>query len=200
MAHIFVVLKHGWEGTIMSEAGKIVQELFHVGFDLCEVLPRLPLLHNSQQLDFVVGLENKFLHQSSANLVLNLTNLQILVYDLHAETGQLARQELITILIRERLQLLQCQVVKLHQFHAREWFDVEVGDTSGQLKRALVLHVPLVVEDALPDRLCNLGLSFVCSHRNRIISIGVDEGLSEGALLSGHQGCVFEELNSESSG
>ena len=133
MAHIFVVLKHGWEGTIMSEAGKIVQELFHVGFDLCEVLPRLPLLHNSQQLDFVVGLENKFLHQSSANLVLNLTNLQILVYDLHAETGQLTRQELIAILIGERLQLLQRQVVKLHQFHAREWFDVEVGNTSGQL-------------------------------------------------------------------
>ena len=133
MAHIFVVLKHGWEGTIMSEAGKIVQEFFHVGFDLCEVLPRLPLLHNSQQLDFVVGLENKFLHQSSANLVLNLTNLQILVYDLHAETGQLTRQELITILIGERLQLLQRQVVKLHQFHAREWFDVEVGNTSGQL-------------------------------------------------------------------
>ena len=103
MAHIFVVLKHGRERTIMSEAGKIVQELFHVGLDLCEVLPWLPLLHNSQQLDFVVGLENKFLHQASANLVLNLTNLQILVYDLHTETGQLARQELITILIGERL-------------------------------------------------------------------------------------------------
>lgn len=47
VAHSVVVFENRGEGIFVSEAGKVVQQFLHVFFFSCELLPGLPLLHQS---------------------------------------------------------------------------------------------------------------------------------------------------------
>ena len=77
--------------------------------------------------------EDKFLDQSEGYLFLNSSDRSVLVYDLHAESGKLLREEFIgytqlkffrnfTIFVWQILQLLKSQIVDLHELHSGEWF------------------------------------------------------------------------------
>ena len=58
MSHIFIVFKHSGEWVFMSKASEVVEQLLLFIFRRGEVDPRLPLLHEAQQLQLVVSLKD----------------------------------------------------------------------------------------------------------------------------------------------
>ncbi len=62
---VVVVLLSIREWIVVPEVSEVMQHLFHCIFALFELFPRLPLLHNSKQLYFVVSLVNQLFHETS---------------------------------------------------------------------------------------------------------------------------------------
>ncbi len=60
-------------------------------------------------------------------------------------------QELITVNVWEVLELLEAEVVKLHQLHSWERLDIDESNTRRELEWSLMLHVFRVIEDSIPD-------------------------------------------------
>jgi len=105
--------------------GLVVAEVLGV-----EELPWLPVLHNSQKFDFIVSLKNEFLNKPVRDLVLNSSDGLSLVNDFHSISCEFLTQDLVSINVRKILQLLESQIIKLHQLHSWEWFDIQESDTS----------------------------------------------------------------------
>ena len=163
------------EGIVVGEACKVQQHLLVILRILAIQLPWTPLLHDSEKFKFVMSLEDELLNQSSGNLLFDGTNAIVLIDGLHAMAGLLASVILVTILIRQVLNLNKDQVVQLHQLHAGEWLDIHEGLACRKFEWALVLHVLFVIEDAIPHRLGCLFISLLLAHWGGVVHVRVTE-------------------------
>ena len=167
------------EGIVELEACHVQQDLL-VPLQIVVVhLPRPPLLHDTEEFDFVVGSKDELFHQSHRNSLLNGAHAHVLIDNLHAEAGHLATVILVAINVGQLFDLLEDQVVQLHKLHARERFDVQESHASGELEWALVLHVLFVVEDAVPDRLGCLFIPLLLAHWRRVVQVWILEVSAE---------------------
>ena len=64
-----------------------------------EMIPRLPVLHNADEFEFIMGLHYEFFDKSSSDIVFNVTDTAMLIYDLHPIACKLLRQKFITIFV-----------------------------------------------------------------------------------------------------
>ena len=170
-----VGLMHDIEGVILPEASHVDEVLFGKLSILHVHLPRTPLLHDTEELELVVSLVNQLLNKTAGNLLLDSTNAHVLIDDLHPESSKLAAVELVAVLVGQVSDLLQDQVVQLHQLHAGEGLNVHPCDASGELKRALMLHVSLVIECAFPNRKSDLLVPLLLAHRHGVVQVRVLE-------------------------
>ena len=150
MSLVVESLPSAWEG-ISSSCVQDVQQFLFVLLLLLLVLPGRPLFHYFQQLQLIVRLEDQLLNHSSSNFVLNLSNGSCLVNYLHSKFGKFLREELVLVLVWQVLDLLQSQIVELHELHSGERLHIEVSDSSGQLQWSFMVHVLLMVVDSLPN-------------------------------------------------
>ena len=166
----------------MSKASEVVKQLLLFIFGRGEVDPRLPLLHEAQQLQLIVSLKDKLLNQSRGDFVLNSADRGVFINDLHTETSQLTRQKFVGVFVGQDADFVKSEVVELHQLHSWEGLHIEEGNACGKFKGSFMVHIFLMIEHALPHRPCLLGLADAVWHGCGVLLVGVYECLAEAAL------------------
>ena len=109
--------------------------------------------------------------------------------------GELLTKEFVGVSFGKFVMLLESEVIELHEFHAWEWVDIEVCDTSSKLQRPIMLHVLFVIEHAVPYREGRLffaqvlintgGVEFVRVHEpSSVLTHGESSGSKDILLLN----------------
>jgi len=133
VVRVVVSLERCWEWIAPSKVKHTLHSILLCEVTSAQIRPWLPLLHNLEQFDFIMCLEDELLDQAGGDLLLNSANRHGLVHDGHSEPGELLAQELVSVLVWHVLQLLQAEVIEFHELHSWEGLDVQEGDTGGQL-------------------------------------------------------------------
>ena len=162
----------------LSERGHGLRECGIV-FGLGQEFPGSPLLHDAEQFDLVMGLENQFLDESARDLLFDSSDRTVFINDSHSVASELTGQEFVVVCVRQGIDFLEGEVVELHQLHSWEGIHVHEGDTSRKLEGAIVLHVLLVVKHALPNRQSGLSLTLVGGNAERVVLVGIHEAFAE---------------------
>ena len=112
------------EWVVVPEACDVEEVLFGLVSILKVHLPRAPLLHDAKELKLVVSLVDELLGEATSNLLFDRTDAIVLIDDFHPVASKLTAVHLVTVFIGKVRNLLQDQIVELHQLHARERLDI----------------------------------------------------------------------------
>jgi hypothetical protein len=86
-AFVVVIFEGSEEGVALSETSHGLRELGIV-FSLGHEFPGSPLLHDAEQFDLVMGLEDKFLNEAARDLLLDSSDGTVLINDLHSVASE----------------------------------------------------------------------------------------------------------------
>ena len=91
MLHVVVSLIGSWHVVSTGKVHEILKDFLVLEVVSLEVLPWLPIFHNSQELHLVVSLEDQFLDEASGKLILDSSDGEVLIDDFHSVSSQLLR-------------------------------------------------------------------------------------------------------------
>lgn len=123
-------LESSWEWIGVGKVHQVLKRLLIFVILILKIFPWFPVLHYSQQFDFVVSLEDKLFDQARGDFVFDRTHGKVLIDDVHSKPGQLLAQGFVAVYVWQVLELLQGNVVEFHQLHSWEWFDIQKCNTS----------------------------------------------------------------------
>ena len=132
--------------------------------------------------------EDELFSDSLRDFGLNIAHILILIDHLHAVTCHLADVILIAVLIWELIDLLEDQVVQLHELHSWERFNIHERETSREFQCSLVVHVLLMIKDSVPNGLRSLLVALLLGHGRWVMHVGVAEVGAEAAHGRRQQG------------
>ena len=184
VANVIVLLVLAIEGVVKAECGHIDEALLFERFVFLVHLPGSPSLHDAEQFELVVCCLDQLFNHAVGNLLFDGTYTLSLIDNLHSPASLLSDVVLVAILFRKIVDLLQDQVIELHEFHSWEWFYIDHGESCGELQRSSVMHILLVVENTVPDRHGSLPISLFLAHWSGIRDVGVLEVGAEAANSS----------------
>ena len=184
VADVIVLLVLAIEGVVETECCHINKALLFERFIFFVHLPGSPSLHDAEELELVVCCLDKLFNHTISNLLFDGTYTLSLINDLHSPASLLSNIVLVAILFRQIVDLLQDQVIELHEFHSWEWFYIDHGESCGELQRSSVMHILLVVENTVPDRHGRLLISLFLAHWSGIRDVWVLEVGAEAANSS----------------